>query len=200
MNSTRQSKKIIFFAVFMLVLSFCPMSLAETIYLRDGRILKEKIIERGSYYIITREGNVSRKYYMGQIDRIEDDTLEDTVDMENIDIDQFEEIGMPIGKAKLIVVLIDVSGVRRNMEKNLEQVMEGVPEEQKDFYKELFNVDEIVERLVPLYDKYYTEKELWDIVQFYESPAGQKALEVTPKIMKETIGVSLEYFKEKATP
>ena len=193
-------KEIILLVVFMLAVSFCSTSLAETIYLKDGRVLKEKIVERGSYYIVTKEGKIPRKYYIGQIDRIEEDTLIDTVDMENIDVDQFEEIGMPIEKAKLIVVLIDVSGVRRNMEKNLEQVMEGVPEEQKDFYKELFNVDEIVERLVPLYDKYYTEKELWDIVQFYESPAGQKALEVTPKIMKETIGVSLEYFKEKATP
>ena len=195
-----KSKKFVFLAVLILIVSFCSISLAETIYLRDGRILKEKIIERGSYYIIIKEGKIPRKYYMGQIDRIEEDTLKDTVDMENIDVDQFEEVGMSVEKAKLIVVLIDVSGVRRNMEQNLEQVMNNVPEEQKDFYRGLFNVDEIIERLIPLYDKHYTEKELWDIVQFYESPAGQKALEVTPKIMKESIGVSLEYFKEKTTP
>ena len=79
-------------------------------------------------------------------------------------------------------------------------MLDGVPEERRGLYEELFNVEEIIERLVPLYDKYYTEKELWSIVEFYESPAGKKALEVTPEIMKESIGVSLEYFKEKAAP
>jgi hypothetical protein len=195
-----KSKEVIFLSVFMLVVSFCSTCFAETIYLRDGRILKEEIIEIGKFYIVTQVGNFPHKYYLGQIDRIEEDTLEDTVDMENIDVDQFETTGMAIDKAKSIVILIDVSGVRQNMEQNLQQVIDGIPEEQRDVYERLFNVDEIIERLIPLYDKYYTEKELWDIVEFYDSPAGKKALEVTPKIMKESIGVSLEYFKEKMTP
>ena len=193
-------KRFVFLVVFISVFSFCPMSLAETIYLRDGRVLKEKIIQRESYYIITEVNGFPRKYYMGQIKRIEEDTPEGAIDMDNIDVEQFENIGMPIGKAKLIVVLIDVSGFRQNMEENLKKVVDGVPEEQKDHYRELFNAEEIIERLIPLYDKYYTEEELWDIIQFYESPAGKKAIEATPKIMKESIGVSLEYFKEKTTP
>lgn len=193
-------KKLVSFVIVLSGVFVSPMVLAETIYLRDGRVLKEKIIQKESYYIITEEKGVPHKYYMGQISRIEEDTPQDKVDMENIDVEQYTQIGMPVEKAKLIVVLIDVSGVRRNMEQNLDQVVDNIPEEQKDQYRELFNVDEIIERLIPLYDKYYTEKELWDIVKFYESPAGQKALDVTPKIMKESVGVSLEYFKEKMTP
>ncbi|MCK5082201.1 MAG: DUF2059 domain-containing protein, partial [Candidatus Omnitrophica bacterium] len=184
-----KSKKFIFLAAFMLVASFCSMSSAETIYLKDGRVLREKIVERKSYYIITKVGRVFNKYYLGQIDRIEEETLVD-----DMDVDRLEAEGVSIDKAKLIVVFINVSGVRRVMEENLKQVLNGVPEEQRGLYAKLFNVDEIIERLVPLYDKYYTEKELWDIVEFYESPAGKKILEVTPEIMKESIGLSLKYF------
>lgn len=177
---------------------FSATCFAETIYLRDGRILKEKIIQKGSYYIVTEVNGFPRKYYMGQIDRIEEDTIIDTADVENIDIDQYEAIGMPADKAKLIVVLMDVSGVRQNMEQNIKKVIEGVPDDQKDYYEKLFDVDEIIEQLIPLYDKHYTEKELYEIIEFYEGPVGQKLLEVTPKIMKESIGVSVEYFKEKS--
>ncbi|MBN1869123.1 MAG: DUF2059 domain-containing protein [Candidatus Omnitrophica bacterium] len=184
-------------AIFTFMMFFCPRGYTETIYLKDGRILKEKIVQRESYYIVTEKGNIPHKYYMGQIDRIEDDTVEDRVDMKNINLKQFEEMGMPVEKAKLIVIFMDVSGVRRNMQQNLDQVISGVPEEQKDYYKNIFNVDEIIERLIPLYDKYYNEQELWDMIRFYESPAGKKILEVTPKIMEESVGVSVEYIKQK---
>lgn len=190
-----KSKKFIFLAAFMLVASFCSMSSAEIIYLKDGRVLREKIVERKSYYIITKVGRVFNRYYLGQIDRIEEETLVD-----DMDVDQLEVEGVSIDKAKLIVVFLDICGVRRNMEQNLKRVLDDVPEEQRGFYKKLFNTDEIIERLVPLYDKYYTEKELWDIIEFYESPSGKKNLEVTPEIMKESIGVSLKYFEEKMAP
>ena len=59
-------------------------------------------------------------------------------------------------------------------------------------------MDEIIELLIPVYDKYYTDKELTEIIQFYESPTGQKILDVTSLIMKETVGVSIQYFTDKA--
>ncbi len=192
-----KSKKFIFLSVFLLTISFCLTSLAETIYFRDGRILKEEIVEKGSYYIITKEKGVLNKYYMGQVERIEEEGIEGEIDMGNIDVSQFEAIGLSVDKAKLVVVLIDVSGVRDSMTKSLDKVLEGVPDEEKDVYKKVFNINEIIERLVPLYDKYYTEEELLEIIKFYESPAGKKALEATPQIMQESVGVSLKYFEDK---
>lgn len=48
----------------------------------------------------------------------------------------------------------------------------------------------LLERLIPLYDKYYTKEDIENIIQFYGSPLGQKLLKVSPDISREsqTIG------------
>jgi hypothetical protein len=38
-----------------------------------------------------------------------------------------------------------------------------------------------------LYDKYFTEQELKDLVGFYRSPAGKKSIEVGPKLFSESM-------------
>ena len=43
--------------------------------------------------------------------------------------------------------------------------------------------------LTPIYQKYLTQKELEDVLAFYESPAGKKISEVTPDITKEAVQV-----------
>ena len=190
--------KLFFISTCVLFFSFRSTGFAETIYLRDGRVLKEKIVERGSYYIITMTGNMPHKYFSGQIDHIEEDGPRDAVNMTDIDAAPFE--GISEEKAGLIMDLIEVSGVRRNMGQNIEQVIARAPEEDREKFEELFNIDEIIERLVPVYDKYYAEDDLREIIQFYESPAGQKVMEATPQIMRESMEVSVKYLQKKASP
>ena len=45
---------------------------------------------------------------------------------------------------------------------------------------------------VPLYDKYFTEKELADLVAFYRTPTGKKSLQVMPELFAESIRLSNE--------
>lgn len=190
--------KLFFISACVLFLSSPSTGFAETIYLRDGRVVKEKIVERGEYYIITMTGNMPHKYFSGQIDHIEEDEPADAAGAG--DIHAVPSAGISEEKAGLIMDLIEVSGVRRNMEQNIEQVIARAPEEDRGKFEELFNVDEIIERLVPVYDKYYAEDDLREIIRFYESPAGQKVLEATPHIMRESLRVSVEYLQKKAAP
>ena len=138
------------------------------------------------------------KYFMSQIEYIEEDEAVYTNDYAYIDLSKYE--GIVEDKVKLIFNYIDVSGIRSSIEQNIKQTIDRVPEEKKEKYKELFNVSEIIERLIPIYSKYYSKVDLVNMIQFYESPTGQKILTSTPEIMKETVGVSIQYFKEKATP
>jgi hypothetical protein len=177
----------------VLVLS-CSVCSAEIIYLKDGKVIKAKIIEKGPYYIVIEENKIPRKYFDGQIDRIE----EDVMDTSGIDFEKFQRVGMPIEKTKLIVQMINVSGVRGNMQKSITDVLGQVPEKERAAYEKIFDMDEIIERLIPLYDKYYSQTELQGIIAFYESPAGKKTLEVTPEIVKESVSVLLGYVQEKA--
>jgi len=83
------------------------------------------------------------------------------------------------------------------MEKELSKIIETAPEERKSELEELLNVDEIINRIIPVYDKYYTEFELIELIRFYESPVATKIFEVAPKILQESLQVSVQYFMEK---
>ena len=168
---------------------------AEIIHLKDGRIINEKIVERGRYYIVTMDGVMPKKYYDGEIDFIEEEGQRSSQEPGAIDMSKFA--GLPEDKVRLIMVLIDVSGVRKNMELNIEQVLKGVEEAKKEKFKELFKVSDIIDRIVPIYNNFYTHEELVKIIEFYESPAGQKVVESTPKIMQAVVQEAAKYFQEK---
>jgi uncharacterized protein len=54
-----------------------------------------------------------------------------------------------------------------------------------DSYQKKFDVDQVTEQIVAIYDKHYTDDEIKTMLQFYGSPIGQKVAGETPKIMRE---------------
>jgi hypothetical protein len=60
------------------------------------------------------------------------------------------------------------------------------------------NFQEYVEATIyPLYDKYFTETELNDLLTFYKTPTGQKLNAVLPQLSAEGIRLSQEYLIPK---
>jgi Uncharacterized protein conserved in bacteria len=49
----------------------------------------------------------------------------------------------------------------------------------------------------PIYDKYFTESDLKELVAFYKSPVGKKSLEVMPKMMLDVMKQAQEVFMPK---
>jgi len=72
------------------------------------------------------------------------------------------------------------------------------PEEAREEIVKLLKTDVILERIIPIYDTYYSEEELKSLIEFYSSPLGQKHLNTTPLIMEQTMRNCMEYFEEKA--
>jgi len=56
--------------------------------------------------------------------------------------------------------------------------------------------DEMIVRLIPIYDKAFSGEELKGIIRFYESAAGQRLLEATPQVMEEANNVSEKWVQE----
>jgi len=53
-------------------------------------------------------------------------------------------------------------------------------------YQKKFDVDQVTEQLVAIYDKHFTDDEIKSLLQFYGSPLGQKVAAEMPKIGRET--------------
>ncbi|MBI5149698.1 MAG: DUF2059 domain-containing protein [Candidatus Omnitrophica bacterium] len=174
---------------------------AETIYFKDGRVVAGKVINRGAYDVVIQEGTLPRHYYNDQILRIEEDQPQAVARPPapaSLDASQFPRIAPE--KFGLIMELMDASGVRRSMRTNIDQIIAQAPEEKRGQLETVFNIDAIIAQLVPIYDKYYAPDELKEIVAFYKTPAGQKLIEVTPKIMQEALQASVSYFQKTSSP
>ncbi len=64
-----------------------------------------------------------------------------------------------------------------------------------DFEKEFLktSVNDLVEMLSPVYQKYMTETDLQKIIEFYQTPVGKKYAEKTPLITQESMQVGQQW-------
>lgn len=74
-----------------------------------------------------------------------------------------------------------------------------IAQDQWDDLKKEITVDKFIDMLVRIYDKFYTENEIEQLKDFYNSPIGKKVIKSTPSIMKESILEGQSWGKEIAT-
>ena len=48
-----------------------------------------------------------------------------------------------------------------------------------------FNSAELIERVIPIYDRHLSHAEITKLIEFYQTPLGRRILEVMPGIMEE---------------
>ncbi len=58
----------------------------------------------------------------------------------------------------------------------------------EEFMSEI-NADELVDLLIPLYDKYYSEEDLDNLIIFYNSTTGKKLISIMPALTQESMQV-----------
>jgi hypothetical protein len=100
------------------------------------------------------------------------------------------------GKQKDIRHLLQITGsgqlgaqVMMQMIGNMKQTFTKVPESfWTDFMKEV-HTDELVDLIVPVYDRNLSEDDVKQLIKFYESPTGKKFVSVLPKITQESMAV-----------
>ena len=169
---------------------------AETIYLKDGRVIQGKILEKSDYAVTVRQGNSTQKYFNEQIQKVEyDEKPASAASPVVIDPYQFPDISPE--KAKLIVKLIELNGTRGALESQFNQILAKASSEEAQKLKDVVNIQGILTNLVPVFDRYYSEEDLKGLIGFYESALGQKIIRVTPLLMKDTLQATLDYFKQK---
>ena len=108
-------------------------------------------------------------------------------------------------KQKDIRKLLKITGsgelgtqVMSQMIGNMKKAMPQVPEKfWSDFMKEV-HTDELVDLIVPVYDRNLTQNDVTELIRFYESPTGKKFVSVLPKITQESMGVGEKWGRDLA--
>lgn len=184
-------KKTIFWLSLMFVAS-ASAALAQTVHLKDGTQVTGKILEKTSYYTTVEVNGRPVRYFSDQIESIEEEAAPSAAISTQI---QLPEISPT--KLNLINLFLEVNGTRESIRKRIEEVTASAPEAEKTRVKDLFNEEEIIAKLIPVYNRYYTEEEIRGLVEFYNSPVGKKTLEVTPALVRDVVKATFEYFQAK---
>lgn len=183
-------------AIIVCILLFLPeVSSAETITFKNGQKIRAEITEKGSYYIVVNQKGKPRRYYLDQIESIEEDIVDPKV-TENIDMDKFEFTAEE--KVEHILKLIDVNGTRDALKSQIDQIIAEAPEGRADEMKRIFDLDGLLEELVPIFALHYTQEEVQQLIEFYESNIGQRVLEETPDLMQEVMEATAKYYAERS--
>jgi len=81
---------------------------------------------------------------------------------------------------------------------SMKKAMPQVPEKfWADFMKEV-RTDELIDLIVPVYDRNLAHEDVKELIKFYESPTGKKFVSVLPKITQESMVVGEKWGRELA--
>ncbi len=192
-------KKFLFFTMFLLVAASAG---AETVYLKSGATATGKIVEKNDKSVVIDIGGATVTYYNDEIDRI-DATAPAAAPVAAVPAASAVSAAQPVvpsgpisqAKHDLIMKFVDVFGTRASMKANFDQMMSSLSPEEAAKLRNAFSVEEIIELLVPLYDKYFTESDLAAYVTFYGSTDGKKLVATIPQIMLGSVEISAKYFE-----
>ena len=91
---------------------------------------------------------------------------------------------------------MEVMGTKQNLHNILNtmvvQYKSSYPDIPSEFWKKAIseeNVNDLFNRMIPLYSKYYNEKEINDLIVFYKTPTGKKMVETMPQVMNESMKI-----------
>jgi hypothetical protein len=192
---------------------------AEKIYLEGGKVVDGKILDKSNGQIkIDVKGTVVT-YYLDEVERIEGEaigsspvtappsvlplldkaeTKKDLTKEEDPFLKAKKDLNLAVmDKRELVLRYMEVTGVKGQMTKSFAEIVQQAPEEKKRNLKKVLRSEDVLEELVPVYAQYFTEKDLQELIKFYESDLGQKILKTAPLILKESAEKSLQYFQGK---
>jgi hypothetical protein len=96
--------------------------------------------------------------------------------------------------------LIELTGAAKVSASALKQIIapmrQAFPQVPEGFWNEFLSevrADELVDLIVPIYDKYYTRDDIRELTKFYQSPVGQKTIKVLPQLSAEAIDAGQEW-------
>jgi Uncharacterized protein conserved in bacteria (DUF2059) len=209
----------------MMVMMFfftAGLASATTVDLANGNAVQGDIVNRDSKSIQINVDGVTMTYYADEIKDIDGKPFApapaaqpDTIGTGPQEVAQPEaaapapaaqpEAAAGAGsidpdKKALIMKFIDVFGTRQALTNNFNMMLKQIEKDKPDEAQKIrqrVKIDEIIERLLPIYDRNFSTDDLNAFIAFYGSPEGQKLIGTIPELMKESVQESIKYMEEK---
>lgn len=101
------------------------------------------------------------------------------------------------GEIRKLIELTGAANISADaLQKMIEPLKASYPQVPEEFWNTFIHEvhsDELIDLVIPIYDKYYTRDEIQELTRFYQSPVGQKTIKVLPKLSAEAIDAGQEW-------
>lgn len=97
-------------------------------------------------------------------------------------------------KPESIKELLELTGsatvgiqVMSNLFDEFEKQFTDVPAEYWKNFRSKMNAGDLVNLIIPIYEKYYTEEDVQGLIKFYNTPVGKKVIATLPQVTAESM-------------
>jgi len=112
---------------------------------------------------------------------------------------------VPAEKAATIRRLLALMGTVKLSQQMMTQMFSSMqtsmPQVPAEFWTKVhasMNANELIDLLIPIYSRHYTQQELNGLIAFYQTPLGQKVVSELPQISQESMAVGQQWGQQKA--
>jgi hypothetical protein len=199
-------KKTIF--VLLLFLSgWTAVGFADTLHLKNGNKIQGEITQQTDSMVKINISGVTITYYMDEIARIEKDggSAEPASAPSSAPSRSVPQV-IPAPAARedstqpsrdLVLRYLDLSGTSATLDQMFQDMIQNSSPQDALRLQQAYDLEEILQILVPIYQKHFTRDDLQKLVAFYQSPVARKLNEVTPGLVKDTLDAAMLYFRTK---
>lgn len=106
-------------------------------------------------------------------------------------------------KAEKVKRFLELSGTRKlttqTMSNMIAMYKTNYPATDSSFWNEFqkeLKTDDLIDLMVPVYEKHFSDRELDALIGFYSTPTGQKIVETTPLISSECMAIGMKWGKD----
>ncbi len=201
------------FLILLMLSGFTPTAWAAVLHLKDGYTIEGTIIERNNKSIKMNIDGTLLTYYVDEIQDIDGQPFAATQagpSAVSATPTAPESPAVNADKKALILKLMEITNIREGMMESFKFMKENLSEVMKKNFPEagagvgiivdkifdmdkIFNADEMLETLIPIYDRNLSAEELQGLINFYGSDVGHKLILVSPVINKEVMRYSIDY-------
>ena len=172
--------------VFMTAVSWAqePGGGLSVVYLKNGKMVEGVIREQNDRMVKIEVNGAPVVYFLSEIGKIEAKKAP-----------VFDPKTAP--KDELIKYLINGGRSGSRLAEIIDEATASLSPEQAQEVRNLVDENVITLRIIKVYEKYFTEDELRQIVGFYEQDSGKKLLTSMPAILEESMGIILNEIVSK---
>ena len=99
-------------------------------------------------------------------------------------------------KRDLVVKLMIATDIYSGLDFSINSIVASMPEEIRPSLRQAIKTDELMRRVIPVYERHLSKETVQALLDFYHSEPGNAWLRAQDGIMKDTMAVSKAYISE----